>query len=257
MLLTRAPLYRGRSPFSLDLHVLGAPLTFVLSQDQTLQLNPVAIEGTLDSRCHSSAFAGQISRSHLPPCSCSHLPVRALARLLPMQRRIYCIRETHGLGCRFRCRELQLPKGKSGHTSTLNCSLLCLAREASVTLSPRGSEPDASGQGPAISIAGIGLSFQGPRRALLPSEGAWKLGVGASLVKHEFKIISGSFWCLFRPNTAEQVCTRGGRWSEGAEPRGLRFRGRRALSAGGFSLKSRLKGQVCPVRSLISSSLET
>ena len=39
MLLTRAPLYRGRSPFSLDLHVLGAPLTFVLSQDQTLQLN--------------------------------------------------------------------------------------------------------------------------------------------------------------------------------------------------------------------------
>jgi hypothetical protein len=39
VLLTRAPLYRGRSPFSLDLHVLGAPLTFVLSQDQTLQLN--------------------------------------------------------------------------------------------------------------------------------------------------------------------------------------------------------------------------
>ena len=42
MLLTRAPLYRGRSPFSCDLHVLGAPLTFVLSQDQTLQLNLVS-----------------------------------------------------------------------------------------------------------------------------------------------------------------------------------------------------------------------
>ena len=40
VLLTRAPLYRGRSPFSCDLHVLGAPLTFVLSQDQTLQLDP-------------------------------------------------------------------------------------------------------------------------------------------------------------------------------------------------------------------------
>jgi hypothetical protein len=40
VLLTRAPLYWGRSPFSCDLHVLGAPLTFVLSQDQTLQLNP-------------------------------------------------------------------------------------------------------------------------------------------------------------------------------------------------------------------------
>ena len=39
VLLTRAPLYQGRSPFSLDLHVLSAPLTFVLSQDQTLQLN--------------------------------------------------------------------------------------------------------------------------------------------------------------------------------------------------------------------------
>jgi hypothetical protein len=37
VLLTRAPLYRGRSPFSCDLHVLGAPLTFVLSQNQTLQ----------------------------------------------------------------------------------------------------------------------------------------------------------------------------------------------------------------------------
>ena len=39
VLRTRAPLYRGRSPFSCDLHVLGAPLTFALSQDQTLQLN--------------------------------------------------------------------------------------------------------------------------------------------------------------------------------------------------------------------------
>ena len=38
VLRTRAPLYRGRSPFSCDLHVLGAPLTFALSQDQTLQL---------------------------------------------------------------------------------------------------------------------------------------------------------------------------------------------------------------------------
>ena len=44
VLLTRAPLYWGRNPFSLDLHVLGAPLTFVLSQDQTLQLNLEAIK---------------------------------------------------------------------------------------------------------------------------------------------------------------------------------------------------------------------
>src|SRR5688572_12212737 len=38
-LLTRAPRYRGRTPFAFDLHVLGAPLTFALSQDQTLQLD--------------------------------------------------------------------------------------------------------------------------------------------------------------------------------------------------------------------------
>ena len=43
VLLTRAPLYWGRSPFSCDLHVLGAPLTFVLSQDQTIHLNLVSL----------------------------------------------------------------------------------------------------------------------------------------------------------------------------------------------------------------------
>ena len=41
MLLTRAPLDRV-APVAFDLHVLGAPLTFVLSQDQTLQLDPSA-----------------------------------------------------------------------------------------------------------------------------------------------------------------------------------------------------------------------
>ena len=36
-LLTRAPLYLLRRAFSFDLHVLGMPPAFVLSQDQTLQ----------------------------------------------------------------------------------------------------------------------------------------------------------------------------------------------------------------------------
>ena len=36
VLLTRPPLDWGRSPASLDLHVLGTPPAFVLSQDQTL-----------------------------------------------------------------------------------------------------------------------------------------------------------------------------------------------------------------------------
>ena len=38
MLRTRAPLYSPLRAFSLDLHVLGTPPAFVLSQDQTLQL---------------------------------------------------------------------------------------------------------------------------------------------------------------------------------------------------------------------------
>jgi hypothetical protein len=50
VLLTRAPLYRGRSPFSCDLHVLGAPLTFVLSQDQTLQFESLGEHSGLNHR---------------------------------------------------------------------------------------------------------------------------------------------------------------------------------------------------------------
>ncbi len=38
VLLTRAPLYSSRRTFAYDLHVLSPPLTFALSQDQTLQL---------------------------------------------------------------------------------------------------------------------------------------------------------------------------------------------------------------------------
>ena len=40
MLLTRAPLYSPEQArdFSFDLHVLGTPPAFILSQDQTLQL---------------------------------------------------------------------------------------------------------------------------------------------------------------------------------------------------------------------------
>ena len=39
VLLTRLPRYRGLPPFAFDLHVLGTPPAFVLSQDQTLQLD--------------------------------------------------------------------------------------------------------------------------------------------------------------------------------------------------------------------------
>src|SRR5512138_3826538 len=56
VLLTRAPLYRGRSPFSCDLHVLGAPLTFVLSQDQTLQFESYSATSSVSrERCVNSS----------------------------------------------------------------------------------------------------------------------------------------------------------------------------------------------------------
>ena len=84
MLLTRAPLYRGRSPFSCDLHVLSAPLTFVLSQDQTLQLNlasssgglGVLVEDTHGSNCVSLELSGDIrgleSRTRAPDAPGTH-----------------------------------------------------------------------------------------------------------------------------------------------------------------------------------------
>ena len=43
MLLTRSPLYpRPKASYSFDLHVLGAPPAFILSQDQTLRGKPRA-----------------------------------------------------------------------------------------------------------------------------------------------------------------------------------------------------------------------
>ena len=48
VLRTRAPLYSPLRAFSLDLHVLGTPPAFVLSQDQTLQLNLGAIRSGVD-----------------------------------------------------------------------------------------------------------------------------------------------------------------------------------------------------------------
>ena len=111
VLLTRAPLYRGRSPFSCDLHVLGAPLTFVLSQDQTLQLNLVSPRGAAASRllgCEAlagaRALALEIGES-LRPCSaakCSGARPRAL--LGPTRRRLHALhaaRDTLKASVRF------------------------------------------------------------------------------------------------------------------------------------------------------------
>ena len=44
VLLTRSPLYSELPPFARDLHVLGTPPALILSQDQTLQLNPELLD---------------------------------------------------------------------------------------------------------------------------------------------------------------------------------------------------------------------
>jgi hypothetical protein len=79
VLLTRAPLYRGLLPFSCDLHVLSAPLTFVLSQDQTLQLDleelrQLSVAGKT-APCSRQALECAIA-------SLSHSPKRARLRLV-------------------------------------------------------------------------------------------------------------------------------------------------------------------------------
>ncbi len=84
VLLTRAPLYRGRSPFSCDLHVLGAPLTFVLSQDQTLQLNLSSSQVARLSHRRAWALAFGIWRSLR---SCTAGLADAASRLLGPTRR--------------------------------------------------------------------------------------------------------------------------------------------------------------------------
>ena len=50
VLRTRAPLYSPLRAFSLDLHVLGTPPAFVLSQDQTLQLRVLSCLPSLSRR---------------------------------------------------------------------------------------------------------------------------------------------------------------------------------------------------------------
>jgi hypothetical protein len=101
VLLTRAPLYRGLLPFSCDLHVLSAPLTFVLSQDQTLQLDleelrQLSIAGKT-APCRRQALVCAVA-------SLSHSPERARHRFVchPISRRRRGGPTRHHISRRFR-----------------------------------------------------------------------------------------------------------------------------------------------------------
>src|SRR6266849_4755987 len=64
VLRTRSPVYSPLRAFSLDLHVLGTPPAFVLSQDQTLQLSiGVSIQKQQSpSRLTAAATGASLSR---------------------------------------------------------------------------------------------------------------------------------------------------------------------------------------------------
>ena len=57
MLLTRSPLYpRPKASYSFDLHVLGAPPAFILSQDRTLRPNMLGFEPVRSSQFIADRF---------------------------------------------------------------------------------------------------------------------------------------------------------------------------------------------------------
>ncbi len=80
---TRSP----KGPFALDLHVLGTPPAFVLSQDQTLQFEPLT--STTSSELTSQVRAIQFSKSrHISPCIGNAARIFGSAsRCLPVRRK--------------------------------------------------------------------------------------------------------------------------------------------------------------------------
>ena len=83
--------FTGVAPFSLDLHVLSAPLTFVLSQDQTLQLNPVC-SGPAKEPAALTSQAGSPKRAARENVTCGSrrdLPKQTGAPVSPVRGRAH------------------------------------------------------------------------------------------------------------------------------------------------------------------------
>jgi len=91
-LLTRAPLYSflQAGSFSFDLHVLGTPPAFILSQDQTLRLNHRLVEPVFRLRPVTAASLFSFQRASIfsilsPPL----IRVKDFVALLKMETRLY------------------------------------------------------------------------------------------------------------------------------------------------------------------------
>ena len=144
-------------------------------------------------------------------------PFGACTRMivLPTRRRICRIRETHGNDLQLLLPRPQVSRGQ--RANTLRCLMLfALSRSPSCSHDVTNvSCARCERTGTRDIYRGNRTQFSRTAEALLPAEGAWKLGGGASLVKHQFKIFSGSFWLLFRPNlhgSGVQVPAPGGGW---------------------------------------------
>ena len=92
-LLTRAPLYssnRSRN-FSFDLHVLGTPPAFILSQDQTLQLNSVGSKAQLfsEKRTYSGSSLFSFQRANKKDSKASNIQCQHIS-LLKGNRKLSC-----------------------------------------------------------------------------------------------------------------------------------------------------------------------
>src|SRR5712671_6996194 len=84
VLRTRSPVYSSLRTFSLDLHVLGTPPAFVLSQDQTLQLYSLGLSAPVLTYFSQSIAVPQSASwtcypvfkdracCHLPACAADH-----------------------------------------------------------------------------------------------------------------------------------------------------------------------------------------
>ena len=80
MLLTRTPLYSGLLPFTFDLHVLGTPPAFALSQDQTLMFNLFAAR--LSAAAKLTILLNPLLISYLLACCWSPLQQTILQKKL-------------------------------------------------------------------------------------------------------------------------------------------------------------------------------
>src|SRR3546814_12920587 len=94
-LLTRAPVSTSpKRSFSFDLHVLGLPSAFVLSQDQTLRLTSPNAPAKTTGTPGSSTGSTQVKTREMPHIKDTKTPAKAKARKTNIQDPPYTLPTT-------------------------------------------------------------------------------------------------------------------------------------------------------------------